>query len=195
MKTETTPIVETPMVRVDNDPGVTVAQHRYEYTDDQTGEIRTGTFLKIPFLRTPYNYDMNAASDESGLKCEDKSLTIQSDYESTDINKMLERFGQTGTMPVLDRVPLQSDFTDITDFKTAMDHVIQAQAIFDELPAKTRARFGNDPQEFLEFTSDPNNRDEMERMGLLKPRPEPTPPTAVVIVDKDGKAVTETPAK
>ena len=27
----------------------------------------------VPFLRTPYNYDVDAVSDETGLKCEDPS--------------------------------------------------------------------------------------------------------------------------
>lgn len=167
--------------------------------DKETGEIFEDTtgmpanfdqkvYYRAPFLRTAYNYDMNEASDESGLHCRDKSLTIQSDYEGTDINQMLERFGQTQQMPVLDRIPLQSDFTEVGDFKTAMDTMLAAQAIFDSLPAKVRARFGNDPQAFLEFTSDPDNRDEMRKMGLLKePEPEPQP-TKVFVVDKDGKA-------
>ena len=33
--------------------------------------------VEIPFLRTPFNYDRDLASEESGLKCEDPSLTQQ----------------------------------------------------------------------------------------------------------------------
>ena len=41
---------------------------------------------KAPFLRTPYNYDTVAASNESGLGCEDPTLTQQQFAEESDIN-------------------------------------------------------------------------------------------------------------
>jgi hypothetical protein len=33
--------------------------------------------MKPPFLRTPYNYDRDVVSDESGLACADPSLAQQ----------------------------------------------------------------------------------------------------------------------
>lgn len=155
--------------------------------DHETGEILETNRKQPPFLRTPYNYDMNQASDETGLSCPEKTLAVQSEYEGTDINLMLERFGQGEPMPQLARIPIQDDFTHITDFKTALDSLLAAQAVFDQLPAKVRARFGNDPQEFLEFTTDEKNRDEMRQMGLLKPQEIEPPPTRVIITGADGK--------
>lgn len=55
--------------------------------------------MKGPFLRTPYNYDMNAAGDESGLRCEDATRAQQQFKEESDINTIVARFGLTGEMP------------------------------------------------------------------------------------------------
>ena len=52
-----------------------------------------------PFVRSPYNYDMSAVSDETGLCCEDESLAIQSAKEDADINTIVRRFGLTGELP------------------------------------------------------------------------------------------------
>ena len=47
---------------------------------------------KIPFVRNPYNYDMDQVSQETGLKCEDPSLTQQHCRDECDINVIVERF-------------------------------------------------------------------------------------------------------
>lgn len=131
---------------------------------DSAGVISTS-----PFFRTPYNYDRDAASDESGLKCEDKSLAQQQFKEETDINEIVRRFGLTGQMPEDLRVPTYGDFTDVMDFQTAMNAVTQAQEQFMALPAELRAHFANDPQNLMTFLDDDRNRAEAEKLGLLKP--------------------------
>lgn len=131
--------------------------------------------MKVPFVRSPYNYDMDQASLESGLACCDESLTQQQFLEESDINTIVERFGLNGEMPSSPVVPQYGDFTGITDFQSAMNAVVQAQANFMELPAKVRARFSNDPQELLEFLGDANNRKEAEALGLV---PEVSPVSA-----------------
>lgn len=123
------------------------------------------------FLRTEFNYDMNEASLEAGLKCEDPSLAQQQFQEESDINVLVERFGLTGEMPASPTVPQYGDFTGITDFQSAMNAVLVAQSQFMELPAKVRSRFDNDPQKLLEFVSDDSNREEARVLGLLKDVP------------------------
>lgn len=49
-----------------------------------------------------------------------------------------------------------------------MNQIVQAQDMFMSLPSKIRNRFGNDPSQFLDFVSDPLNKDEMRSLGLLK---------------------------
>lgn len=157
--------------------------------DNDSGEIITGDVPRnAPFIRTGFNYDMNLASDLTGLHCPEETLAQQSAKEDADINTLVKRFGITGQMPVLERIPLMDDFTDIGDFKTAMDRIIEAQDVFMTMPADVRARFQNDPQQFLEFTSDEKNRDEMQKMGMLKPKPQDPEPMAVrVIQDPPAK--------
>lgn len=123
--------------------------------------------IDAPFVRSAYNYDMNQAGDESGLKCEDPSLTKQSFLEESDINTIVRKFGVTGDMPSNVRMPTYGDFTTVHDFKSAMDSIALANESFDQMPAEVRARFHNDPQEFLQFCSDENNRQEAERLGLV----------------------------
>lgn len=122
-----------------------------------------------PFLRTPYNYDTDKASKESGLHCKDPSLAQQHFAEECDINTIVERFHLTGEVPQLQQLPSFDDYEGVFDFQTAMNTIRSSQETFMSLPAKLRARFHNDPQEFLEFCSDQDNHDEARKLGLLKP--------------------------
>jgi phage internal scaffolding protein len=131
---------------------------------------------KAPFLRTPYNYDRNAASDESGLCCEDESLAIQSAAEEADINTIVRRFGLTGQLPAQVAMPRSGDFTNVPDFHSAMNLICQAQEEFMRVPGEIRARFNNDPQQFMEFLEDDRNVDEAVKLGLAVRKAVPVVP-------------------
>jgi phage internal scaffolding protein len=118
------------------------------------------------FLRTPYNYDMSKASDESGLVCLDPSLTQQQFAEESDINNIVDRFMKTGHLPSAASMPQYADYEGVFDFQSAMNVVRQADENFMRMDAKVRARFHNSPQEFLEFFANPDNVDEAVRLGL-----------------------------
>jgi len=120
------------------------------------------------FLRTPYNYDTDAASNESGLGCEDPSLAQQHYKEECDINTILQKFNITGLLPESPLSPLYGDFSGIGDYHTALNRVIAAQEEFDGLPATIRARFDNDPAKLIEFIENENNRTEAEELGLVE---------------------------
>ena len=51
---------------------------------------------KVPFLRTPYNYDVDKVSDETGLSCPEVTLAQQNFKDETDINYIVRQFGITG---------------------------------------------------------------------------------------------------
>lgn len=123
-----------------------------------------------PFLRTPYNYDMNAAGDESGLACKDDTLTKQSFAEECDINTIVRRFNLTGQLPEAVHMPTYGDFEGVFDYKTAIDAIALANTAFMEMPADIRARFDNNPANFVDFCSDERNRDEALALGLLDQR-------------------------
>lgn len=125
--------------------------------------------MKPPFQRTQYNYDMNKAGDESGLKCEDPSLTHQSFADEVDINTIVRRFNLTGQLPTNVHMPTYQDFEGIFDYHTAMNAIAQAHESFDTMPADVRARFHNDPAEFIDFCSNTANREEAIKLGLVAP--------------------------
>ena len=125
------------------------------------------------FVRNPYNYDVEAASIETGLECLDESLALQSAAEEADINTIVRRFGLTGELPNNIRMPVSGDFENVPDFHTAMNLVRQAQEEFMRVPADIRARFANDPQLFMQFFEDDANREEAIKLGLVKPTSAP----------------------
>lgn len=125
--------------------------------------------MKAPFVRSPYNYDMNEAGNDAGLKCQEKSLTQQHLADECNINKLVERFVVTGELPQLNMPPLQGDFTEAPTYQEALNLMIEANKSFMALPAKVRNKFENDPGEFVEFCSNEANRDEIRAMGLWSP--------------------------
>ena len=143
---------------------------------------------KTVFLRTPYNYDTNAASNESGVACEEPSLAQQQFKDECDINNILRQFNITGLLPEAPLSPRYGDFTGIGDYHSALNAVIAAEDDFMSLPAHIRARFENDPAQLIDFLSDENNRSEAEKLGLLEvPKAESTVTPLDVTVLGDTK--------
>lgn len=120
--------------------------------------------------RSGYNYDRDAVSEETGLKCEDKSLAVQDQKDDADINVIMKRFGITGALPVHQRVPLDEGFYGNFDFRESLEIVRAGEAAFNAQPADVRNRFRNNPALFLEFFGDPANTEEAVKLGLAKAR-------------------------
>ena len=121
----------------------------------------------LPFLRTPYNYDTNAASNESAVDCEDPSLAQQHFRDETDINNILRQFNITGLLPENPLSPRYGDFTGIKDYHSALNAVNDAEDGFMALPADLRATFGNDPEQLINFLDNPANKDQAIALGLI----------------------------
>lgn len=136
-------------------------------------------------FRTGFNHDVDAVSLASGLCCEDESLAVQSAEEESNINTIVKRFGISGELPSDVRMPRSGDFTNMPDFHSAMNTVRQAQEEFMRIPADLRARFSNDPGKFMVFLDDESNRDEANKLGLLK-MVIPSEPLAVKVVPDAG---------
>lgn len=100
---------------------------------------------------------------------ENSRHTKQSFAQECDINTIMARYQSTGEMPVLNQQAPQ--YLDVTgaDFQASMEFLRGASDLFNQLPSDLRDRFQNDPAQFLDFTSNPKNRDEMKALGLLKP--------------------------
>lgn len=128
------------------------------------------------FFRTPFNYDTDVASLESGLECQDASLTIQSHAEDADINVIVKRFGVSGTVPQSLVLPTYADYDGVMDYHSAMNAIRSADESFMRLPADLRTRFSNDAGLFVDFCSKPENLDELRQLGLAKPSSESVTP-------------------
>lgn len=107
------------------------------------------------------------------------SMTDQTQAASTDINNIMKRYEKTGQLEDLIRMGMAGDtgmfygdFTDAPTFQEALNITLHAQEQFGRLDAHIRNRFENDPAKFLEFATDEKNKDEMRKMGLLKPQKE-----------------------
>jgi phage internal scaffolding protein len=135
--------------------------------------------MKTPFLRTAYNYDTNAASNESGVRCEDASLAQQHYKDECDINNILRQFNITGLLPEAPLSPRYGDFTGIKDYQSALNAVIAAEDGFMTLPADIRSRFMNDPANLIDFLANDANRAEAEKLGLVDPKPVVSTPVEI----------------
>lgn len=131
--------------------------------------------VRIPFIRTPYNYDTREVSKQTAYYSEKPSKTQQSQKDETDINNIVRRFGLTGQLPNSVRMPQYGDFTGISDYQSALNAVKKANEAFMAYPAHIRDRFKNSPEAFVNFCLDPGNREEAIKLGLIveKPKNEP----------------------
>lgn len=104
------------------------------------------------------------------------SMTQQHFKDECDINNIIARYEQTGLLtdslhPA--RMYHFGDYSDVKDYQDSLNFIIDARAMFDDLPARVRERFNYDPSQLLFFLADETNRDEAVRLGLVSP-PSPT---------------------
>ena len=97
-----------------------------------------------------------------------KGLTEQSHKRETDINFILKDYAKTGFIKHAKEHEGEYDDISVQDFNNAMFIVAEAQNMFNELPAEYRQKFNNNPADFLNFVQDPSNKEQMEKMGILK---------------------------
>lgn len=120
-----------------------------------------------------YDYERaKKTSVATGIKNVEKTRTHRYMKDECDINMIMKKFEKTGQLPeMIKNNPQYGDFTDAPDYQTALHTVMHAQEQFANLSAKVRNRFNNDPAEFLEFATNPENLKEMVKMGLAEERP------------------------
>jgi len=100
------------------------------------------------------------------------SLAVQSERDKCDLNIIKAIYDKTGIMNnVRTDSPRYGDFTSSRDYHDLLFRAQQAQDDFMLLDAQIRARFDNDPGKLLDYVSDPKNRSEAIKLGLLNPEP------------------------
>lgn len=134
--------------------------------------IRTGN---MPALR-----DTDIVFDEEV----EPSLTQQHLSDECDFNTIVRR-----GIPELQQ-PLQfADVSEVVGYEEALQTVMKAQESFSALPAEIRARFENDPRNFVAFMSDDANVQEAIKMGLAVEKVKDEP---IVTKTKEESANTAT---
>lgn len=97
------------------------------------------------------------------------SMTKQEFADECDINNIMSQYQRTGMVQHVNRYGGEySDVTGAVSFHEAQNIVLAAQNAFMSVPSSVRTKFDNDPGKFLEFVNNPENRDEMKKLGLLK---------------------------
>lgn len=120
----------------------------------------------------------------------DEGVTQQSFKDECDVNNILKKFERTGMLEHAARFSGEyGDFITADDYHGYMNKVVEAQQMFEQLPAAWRKRFGNDPASFLEFMDNPENEAEMRELGML-----PAEPAADDGSPKAADDVVKTPA-
>lgn len=92
--------------------------------------------------------------------------TQQHFKNEVNINQIMAKYKRTGMLPTPSVMPQYRDCTGF-DFRAAQGLIAEAMQGFAQLPAVIRKRFQNDPGIMLEFLSDPLNREEAEKLGLV----------------------------
>jgi phage internal scaffolding protein len=137
-------------------------------------------------IRHIYDGKQDEVSQLTGLDCskDGKGRTKQSAAAECDINQITKRYERTGVLPDLIKTnPQYGDFSAVPDYMEAMTIVSLAEEQFSALDAHVRARFGNDPANFLEFATNQANMGELVKMGLaVEKQPDPTPSPAAPAV-------------
>ncbi|AXH77383.1 MAG: internal scaffolding protein [Microviridae sp.] len=121
-------------------------------------------------------------------------FTKQEFRDECDINTLMSKYMATGELPNLnERAPQYLDATAF-DYQSSMQQIASAHSLFNELPSQLRLQFDNDPGSFLDFCSHEENRDELKKMGLLKPQREwvdPNPSQISVVAPVPPSAPSE----
>lgn len=136
------------------------------------------------------DFDGLVLDKKSGELVKEPSMTKQSFKEECDINTIVRRFEATGLVDHVNQAAARGLYEDLPsglDLQSALDLINQAEQGFMALPAAVRARFENDPVQFVDFATNPANQEELISLGIakdLRPGPDPAP-TKVQVVNPE----------
>ena len=101
------------------------------------------------------------------------SYVQQQFKDDCDIHTIIDRFTRGLPYRHMAVQPQFGDFSDVKDFQEAQNLIVRTTELFESLPSDLRARFSNNPSQFLEFVNNPDNLEEAIELGILQKAPEP----------------------
>lgn len=114
----------------------------------------------------------------------DDSLTEQNHASRCNISNILNKYRKTGLVTHNSAVQgSYADYPGSVDFHAMQNIIARSKSMFELIPSHIRAEFRNDPGIFVDFATDPDNRDALLEMGFsvdhlpaaAEPPPEPAP--------------------
>lgn len=105
------------------------------------------------------------------------SLAKQSFKAECDINTIMAKYRASGLIDHVNKYGGRyDDLPDETDYQSNIESVRAAEEAFASLPSKIREQFKNDPARFLAFVLNPDNKEEIRKLGLGDEQPIPAEP-------------------
>ena len=118
-------------------------------------------------FRTPYKNHVKVVKDFT----DSESLTQQSEAEFTTIRAYIDKYTRLGVLGNPARIS-EAEFGDFAslprDYGEAVELVQSVNEAFRALPAKIRARYGEDPARFANALSDPAEIEALAAEGLIQ---------------------------
>lgn len=115
--------------------------------------------FKTAFGPVDYTSDVDFQGQES--------VAVQYAKDECDINKIMAKWQRDGVIEhVKEHGGSYGDFTVDFDYHEALNRVIEANDMFMALPSSVRAQFDNDPGNFLQAVSDPDQNKKLVELGL-----------------------------
>lgn len=130
-----------------------------------------------------------------GFQTTGESMTQQHFAQEADIKTIIKKHDRTGIITSVARgVAHYGDYSEVNEYREALDMINQANSSFGALPSQLRAMFHNDAGEFMEFATNPANAEKMVELGLAAAPPSPKV-EAQPVDKKPSKADQEEAAK
>lgn len=107
-----------------------------------------------------------------GFSSEMESKVQEQFADACQTDTIIRKYNMMGVNPFIASGGSQYlDTTQIPSFVVAQNAQIKVKEYFEGLPADIRLEFNNDPMQFAEVVSDPQNADYLREIGVLAPLP------------------------
>lgn len=103
----------------------------------------------------------------------DQPSRVQEQFaDACQTDTIIRKYNRMGVNPFIAAGASQYlDTTQIPEFFVAQNAQVKVKEFFEGLPSDIRLEFNNDPMQFAEVVSDPQNADYLREIGVLAPLP------------------------
>ena len=85
----------------------------------------------------------------------------------SDVNNIVAMYKKGSPLPLQIRQGQFADVTQLGDYKTAVDALLEAEQVWATLPQTVKTAAGGTVASFLDFVNDPANADQLIELGLV----------------------------